>query len=261
MNTDLTLDEMQICRPERPEGLLSFLVSRSKSAVRSLTPSASDVLRGCADAINQILRTAIETRSKTDFDRVFSESFSKYAGLTMAVSHYATAVIEKPVIEQLIRESICEMEADFRTKGLAAFGATVRDQAMFTVWTLRKISELTAQINVTPVIEAQRDNDREFCRNFNFNALNAQFSLDCLNTALDDNRAIYPEVLEELVDGLRAMVNAYTWARRGLELRIPSEELTSQVSPMEAEDVALMDFSFSEAPEWMYDERGMDAIK
>jgi hypothetical protein len=118
MNNELTMVGGLICRSERPEGLLSFLVSRSKSAARSLTPSASEVLRGCADAVNQILRTAIETRSEAEFDQVFSDSFPKYAGLTMAISHFATAVIQKPIIEQLVRESICEMEADFRDKGL-----------------------------------------------------------------------------------------------------------------------------------------------
>jgi hypothetical protein len=256
MNSEITMDGVRICSPERPEGLLSFLVSRSKRAARSLTPSASDVLKGCADAINQILRTAIEARNKTDFVRVSNESFPKYAGLTMAISHYATAVIEKPVIEQLVRESICEMEADFRAKGLAAFGATVRDQAMFTVWTLRKISEITTQINAASAIKTSCEDDKEYCCNFNINALRAQFSLDCLNIALDDNRAIYPEVQEELVDGLRAMVDAYTWARRGLELRIPSsEELNFQTSPMEVEDEALMDFAFSGASEWLDEER------
>ena len=98
MNSAMAMEEGLICRAERPEGLLSFLVSRAKSKERSLTPSASEVLRGCGDAVNQILRTAIEARSKADFDRVFGDSFPKYAALTMAISHFATAVIQKPVI-------------------------------------------------------------------------------------------------------------------------------------------------------------------
>lgn|ERR1035437_8787940 len=260
MNNELTLDNEMICRSDRPEGFFSFLVSRSKSAARSLTPSASEVLNGCADAVKQVLRSAIETRSEAEFCRVFNDSFSKYAGLTMAISHYATAVIQKPVIEQLVRESICEMEADFRDKGLAAFGATVRDQAMFTVWTLRKINELTTQISATPVVSSQKAADKEYCSNFNLNALRAQFSLDCLDMALEDDRAIYPEVLEELVDGMRAMVNAYTWARRGLDIRIPRVETFPQTSLADNEDMALMDLSFSGAFEWFDNERGVDAI-
>jgi hypothetical protein len=251
MNSALAMDEGLICRPERPDGLLSFLVSRAKSAPRSLTPSVSEVLRGCADAINQILRTAIETRSAAEYDRVFKESFPKYAALSMAISHFASAVIQRSVREQLVRESICEMEADFREKGLAVFGAAVRDQAMFTVWTLRKIKELTTQIIAIPMDPARKKDDEEYSLHFNLNALRAQFSLDCLNFALDNEQAIYPEVLEPMIDGLRAMVDAYTWARRGLEIREPSPECSAEGSPMNQEDAALMDFSFSEASEWL----------
>ena len=261
MNSALTFDEGLICHAERPEGLLSFLVSRAKSASRSLTPSASDVLKGCGDAVNQILRTAIETRTKAEFRLVFNDSFPKYVALTMAISHYATAVIQKPLLEQLVRESICELEAGFREKGLATFGATVRDQAMFTVWTLRKINELTTQILTAPMESARKIEDEEYCANFNINALRAQFSVDCLNMALESERAIFPEVQEELVEGLRAMVNAYTWARRGLEIRFPSGESHVEVSPMDAEDSALVNFSFSEASEWFDEERGVDVSR
>lgn len=261
MNSALVMGEELTCSPERPEGLLSFLVSRAKSAPRSLTPSASEVLRGCGDAIDQILRTAVETRSKTEFERIFKDMFVKYAGLTMAVSHFASAAIPKPVLDQLVRDSICEIEADFRDKGLATFGAAVRDQAMFTVWTLRKISELTTQIIAAPVTKERRTEDEDFCTNFNLNALKAQFSLDCLNMAMEDGRAIYPEVQDELVEGLRAMVNAYTWARRGLDIRVPMAEPASRTVPIEDEDMALMDFSFSEASELLEEDRGVDAAR
>jgi hypothetical protein len=207
------------------------------------------VLRGCWDAIDQILRSAIETRTKAEFERMYEASFPNYVGLTMAISHFATAVIPKPVREQLVRESICELEADFRDKGLASFGAAVCDQALFTVWTLRKVSELTAQIIEAPLDRSRRAEDADFCSSFNVNALRAQFSLDCLETSLKTHRAIYPEVLDEVVDGLRAMVNAYTWARRGLELRIPVEEASVAATPLDDEDRALMDLSFAEASE------------
>jgi len=260
MSSALTIEASGMdFRHERPEGLMSFLVSRSKSSTRSLTPSSSEVLRGCWDAIEQILRSAIESRTKADYERIFESSFPKYVSLTSAISHFATAVIPKPVREQLVRETICELEVDFRDKGLVNFGATVRDQAMFTVWTLRKVSELTTQIMEAPLDKSRRTDDEEFCCNFNINALRAQFSLDCLETSLRTDRAIYPEVLEEIVDGLRSMVNAYTWARRGLELRVPSEELILEISPVDDEDRALLDFSLSVASEWLADERGLDA--
>lgn len=259
MNSALTFgEEKQFFREERHEGLLSFLVSRSKRAVRSLTPSTTEVLNGCAAAIDQILRNAIETRTRSDYHRVFRSSFPNYVRLTMAISHFATAVIEKSVREQLVRDSICELEADFRDKGLEAFGATVRDQAIFTVWTLRKVSDLTPQIVAAPLPKGKESEDEEFCANFNIHALRAQFNLDCLDMALKTEQGIYPEVLEEVVDGLRSMVNAYTWARRGLEIRIPRQEESVEFYPTDEDDRELMEFAFNEASDQLEDEKPRD---
>jgi hypothetical protein len=261
MNTALTFEQEELfCRSERPEGLFSFLVSRAKRAQRSLAPSAADVLAGCADVIGVILHSAIETRTKAEYVRVFNNLFPKYVAVTAALSQFATAVIQKPLLEQLVRESICEIEADFRDKALAAFGAAVRDQTMFTAWTLRKINELTDQIIALPVPAEKRSEDAEFSGKFNHHALRAQFSLDCLNVALDCEQAIYPEVLEELIDGLRSMVDAYTWARRGLELRLPSKEGEAiPILPIEQADTDMMDFAFSAVTEWQENEESADA--
>jgi hypothetical protein len=252
MNSALATGEM--FRDERHEGLMSFLVSRSKKAVRSLTPSTAEVLHGCSSAIDQILLRAVQTRTKAEFQNVFDAAFPKYVSLSMAISHFATAVIQKSVREQLIRESIGEMEMDFKDKGLAAFGAEVRDQAIFTVWTLRKVNDLTTQIIATPLPKDQENEDEEYCTKFNLHALRAQFNLDCLDASLKSKQAIYPEVLEEVVDGLRSMVNAYTWARRGLEIRLPSVEESVEHHPLTSDDLDLMDFAFNQVEDEKYED-------
>lgn len=248
MHSVVTVEEAGLAfSHERPEGVLSFLASRSKSSARVMTPSATDVFKGCSDIVNQLLRRTIETRSGAEFDRVFESEFPKYMGLTMAMSHLATAIVPKSIIERLTRESICEMEADFRDKGLATFGAAVRDQALFTVWTLRKISELVTQIVAIKPDESKKKDDAEYCANFNFHTFHAQFSLDCLNLALEAGQPVYPEVLEKLINGLRSMVNAYAWARRGLEARIPSVETVFVKTDLDQEDRDLMEAAFGEA--------------
>jgi hypothetical protein len=75
MNNELTLDNELICRPDRPEGLFSFLVSRSKSAARSLTPSASEVLNGCTDAVKQVLRSLLRREVRQSFVACFTTHF------------------------------------------------------------------------------------------------------------------------------------------------------------------------------------------
>jgi len=167
----------------------------------------------------------IEKRTAAEFNSALAETFPKYFALALSLSAIAKTVVPQDVVERLARESVCELESDFREKALHAFGANVRDQAMFTIWTLRKINDLLFQITSTKVDEAKVNEDKDFCHQFNFAALHAYFSLDCLEMALRLKQPIYPEVMPELINGLRSMVNAYAWARRGAELRFPSVEM------------------------------------
>lgn len=238
MNEALTLEAagLTLC-DERPlEGVLAFLVSRSRRFVRELSEPASDVFKGIAVTLDQLAMTMIEKRTAAEYKAAHSENFTKYAALTLALSHFATAIVPSDVVERLTRESICELESDFREKALSAFGSVARDQSMFTIWTLRKINDLVVQIHSMKLDEAKRKEDREFCLQFNIYALHAHFSLDCLSLALRLNRPIFPEVMTELVMGLRGMVNAYAWVRRGLELRSPSAEQPIEIMISDEED-------------------------
>lgn len=248
MNVAITADDAGLTlQGERLEGVLSFLASRSKSSARTLSPSISDVFNGCAAQLREILGNMIESRTKTDYQREFDRSFSKYVGLTLAMSHFASAVIPRESIERLSRESICEMEADFRDKGMNAFGEVIRNQALFTVWTLRKVNDLVDQIIAAKLDASKKKADSASCGNFNFHLFRAQFGLDCLNLALETNKAIYPDVIDEFTDVLKSMVNAYAHAREGLELRVPSIEPTLTIPPMDDEDRALLDMSMRSA--------------
>src|SRR5713101_2834057 len=147
MNVAMTADEAGMTlQRERIEGVLSFLASRSKNSARTLAPNAVEVFNGCAEELRGILSNMIATRNRAEHHREFQLLFPKYVGLTLAMSHFATAVIPRESIERLSRESICEMEADFRDKGTEVFGEAVRSQALFTVWTLRKVNDIVDQI-------------------------------------------------------------------------------------------------------------------
>lgn len=182
MNIALTADDAGMTlQSERLEGILSFLASRSKSSARTLSPNISEVFNGCAAQLRGILGSIIESRTRADYQREFDRSFSKYVGLTLAMSHFASAVIPRESIERLSRESICELEADFRDKGMDAFGEDVRNQALFTVWTLRKVNDLVDQIIAAKLDDSKKKADSASCVRFNFHLFRAQFGLDCLN--------------------------------------------------------------------------------
>lgn len=217
------------------ESALAFLASRSKKSAREVSAPAHEVFKGMVDATEQMLRRVIEARTEAEFRKVFEVSWPKYAAVGLALSSFAHAVVPADVIDRLTRESICELEADVRDKGLAAFGASIRDQVLFTVWTLRKISDVFAQMSA-----AKGEEDAEYRANFVCYAYRAQFSLECLQMALRLNLPIYPEVMDGLQDGLRSMVNAYAWARKGLALRLPEDDskMPTMVSDEEDDELA-----------------------
>ena len=248
MNPGCTMDDFGFAPSDRPENaVLAFLASRSRQPSRQLSAPAVEVFKGIRESVDQWLLATIEARTVAEYKRIFREVFPKYAGITLTVSGFVDAVVPKDVVNRMARESVCEMEADFREKGLMAFGAAVNQQVMFTAWTLRKISDLLIQIS--DVKPSNADADRECSQNFNLNVIGAKFSLDCLLMALRCNHPIYPEVVEELIEGLRSMVNAYAWARKGLELRIPEEDLSLDAPRMDDEDRDLLEAAWQNASE------------
>jgi len=248
MNEALTIEAAGlVLQNQKPsERVLAVLASRSKKSVRELSEPISDVFKGVSAVLEQLVMNVIEKRTVVEFETAFSENFPKYASLTAALSRIAIEIVPPGVVERLTRESICELEADFREKSLATFGAAIRDQAMFTIWTLRKISDLVIQISNTKIDESKRKEDEEYSLNFNSTALRAAFSLDCLNMSLRLNRPIYPEVIPPLIDGLRAIVNAYTWARRGLDLRLPQQQVLVEPHSDDEEDKMLLRASMTD---------------
>jgi hypothetical protein len=242
--------ELTMSGEERLEGALSFLASRSKSSVRVLSPTLSEIFNGCTEQVRTLLCNITEARNLAEYRQEFDRSFPKYTSLMLAMSHIANAAIPRESIERLTRESICEVESAFRDKAAAeAFGEAVRNQVLFTVWTLRKINDLVDQINAAKVEPSKRKVDREKCSMFTFYLFRGQLSLDCFNLALATRKAIYPDVADQLIDGLRGMVNAYAHAREGLELRVPGEEPKFDVPPLDEEDRAVLDASLDSAGE------------
>jgi hypothetical protein len=230
MNSAMTIESMDALLGHTH--VPAFLSSRPNKSARELSGTANEVLSGMMFAIEQMLMNTLQKRTSEEFDVAYNEYFPKYAAVMLALSRFADAIIPTDVVQRLTWESYCEREADFRDAGAAAFGAEIRSQALFTVWTMRKINELITQMRSVKRSEsAMTEEERECCQQYVVNALRANFSLDCLSLALRDKSSIFPEVQNELTDGLRAVVNAYAWVRRGAALHFPDQE--QPVAPIE----------------------------
>lgn len=223
----------------------SFLRFPSKRSARQISVSTEELLKNIADIHNQIIFGVIEKRTATEFRAARDEAFPKYLHLMRAVSDLARVLIPPQVLERLANESFSELESDFREHG-DLFGSAVRDQAIFTVWTFRKISSLVRQVPASGVSVCDRGKDIDLNSKFVPHALWTRFHLDCLTISMHSHKPIYPDVRDVIADGLRAAVNAYAWAKQGFELRNPVVEPLLAQYEWDDEDTELMDSSMSD---------------
>jgi hypothetical protein len=197
----------------------------SERPAKQLSGSADELMRNISSVLEDLVLCAVEKRTGFDFKAARKEAFPKYLEAIMALTSLIRIVVPQHVIEKLNREFFCELEADIREKGLAAFGPALRDQAVFTVWTLRKISDLLSQsasaakTDLKPTQQAA-----EIMQQLLAFMIWTRFHVHCLVTSIERNRTLYPEVLELVIDGLRSAVNAYGLSRRLLDALAPIPE-------------------------------------
>jgi hypothetical protein len=203
---------------------IPFVGVPSERSARQLSGATEDLVKTIAAVIDQLVLSAIENRTAADFHATWSEAFPNYARVMFALGALSRALIPAPVLEQVTSDSLCESEAEFREHSLAAFGSSIRDQALFSVWTLRKINDLALLLSKADLTVDEKHKDNEFSSSFMYQGLRTRYCLDCLSVSIRHRRAIYPEVLAAISDGLRSAVDAYAWIRQCVDLRIRTEE-------------------------------------
>jgi hypothetical protein len=211
--------------------VISFPTSSDEPPRQRIPKQAWEIIRSIASILEDLVFLSLEKRTASEFSSIRTEVFPKYFEAMQALSSLTAIAVPAPVLERLSGEFFSEMEATCRERALDSFGAEVRDQLIFTIWTLRKTSDLCRAIVARPLPPESKDEDAELALKYAQYAVWARFHIDCILKSIETHRPIYPEVLESVIDGLRAAVNAYAWARRGLELRSPAPNPI--VSPVE----------------------------
>lgn len=179
------------------------------------------------------------------------EAFPKYAIATRAFSGLAQIVLSSELIEGIPEDAFREVEKELLEKGLEQFGTEVRDQAIFTVWTFRKIWDVSKKFSsqgATP-----KADEAEMFRKLGVSIVIANFHLDCLVKSMTHHQPIHPDVLPEIIEGMRTAVNAYAWARRILAHRLPEDQSLLERAGWDQEDQDLLN-------EANLDFAGLDAI-
>jgi hypothetical protein len=221
---DMTMS-LQVSIAGAKEDSLAFLAFPARHAAAQVTGTENDLFKAIQTILHQLLADVCAKRTAEEFRAVRSEAFPKYVQIMTSLAGFVSAVVPQNVIDRLTYESFSEMESSFRSAGAPAFGQYVKDQAMFTVWTLRKINDLVKdgrlnRLPKTSLIPA----DRELAQQFFGSILYSRFHVDCLLMSLHTEVALFPEVLELISDGLRPLVNAYAYIRQASDLRSDQSE-------------------------------------
>jgi hypothetical protein len=218
-----------------------FVISSSPKEVAS--GAVEDLVKNIGVVLQKFFLTAIEKRTATEFRSFYGEIFPNYSKIMYALGVLSAALIPRGMLEQMTYDSLCEMESDFRDNAIGAFGSSVRDQAMFTVWTLRKINDLAQRLSKTLANPSEEGKDSHYSSSFMVHGLRMRFGLDCLLVSMHNRRPIYPEVLEVISDHLRSAVDAYAWLRQAVDLRHQAEEPTLPFISLDDEDREFIDAS------------------
>lgn len=220
--------------------MLAFPGASDRSG-KKLSMSADELMRNISSMMEDLVLCTIEKRMAVDFKAARADAFPKYLEAVGALVSLIKIAVPQHVIERLNREFFCELEADLREKGLTAFGRDLRDQAVFTVWTLRNISDLSTQIAVGAKTDIKPSPEiADTMAQLLFSAVWTRFHVNCLVTSIRRQAAIYPEVLELVIDGLRAAVNAYGLTRRLADQVAPLPEVKVDPVEWDEEEEALL---------------------
>jgi hypothetical protein len=195
-----------------------------RTARKTLPGSADKVLRTISAILDEMVVGVIALRTEAEFKTAFAEVFPKYVELVIAFGRVASAVVPRNTIIRLSAESFSEIEADIREHGSACFGDNLRERAVFTVWTLRKTSDLLEMLQQGNIDKEQEAKDRECASEYFLHALIARFHVDCLVVAMRRNQPIYPEVVPTVDNGLLSIVDAYAWVKQAVDLRFPTND-------------------------------------
>ena len=191
MNSEALVQNFPFALNRQEETMTLIGLPSRKVARQELSGAVDDVVKAVAALIQKMVLSAIDKRTGEDFHAAVEESFPVYTRLISSLSSILQPLVPRHVIETLVNESYSELESDFREHATIKFGSDIKDQALFTVWMLRKTSDLAGiVISAGKVAEINKKRDGEIAGNYANRALMARFNIDCLVLAIHARKNI-----------------------------------------------------------------------
>ena len=162
---------------------------------------------------------AANAPSVQDFHAIRERAFPKYMNLTAALDNVIRAKLDLSDLPGLVDASFEAVERDFYAEAESYFGSEIRDEIAFSLSTLRSAYRWVSHLLTVKPPNESLGQDREYSRQFAISSTWVHFHLEGLRAGLWKGHVIVPDVVQELLEGLRQSVMAYSYVRAALDLR------------------------------------------
>jgi len=197
-----------------------------------------------------LLKQLIVAKNKEEFRSSRKKIFRDYVNLAFIISNsFSVAAAENPSIRQLAtKEAFKLVEHILHAEGTPRLGCNTVREAIFCLDTLRRAHRIVEKLHSRGNVPRElTEKDHQLSSEFTYSALWAHLHLDCVRIIVRQSKGeVEKVVLDEILDGARSAVMAYSYARQGLELRNSQESYLLEGNALDAEDEELLQESYSD---------------
>jgi hypothetical protein len=213
-------------QPEMLFGAASF--TEKGTVQRRLQRDVGLAVKLMSRQMDSMIKPLIACRTKEEFCKLRDEIFPKYANACFAVSSMMKSVVTNVDHVEIIQESLSSIIKTFRNVGAAYLGSDGKSEVLFCLSTMKKAFGMVRLLLARPTPPGLEERDLELAKAFATNVVFFQLNFTCLLLAMSSEDSLNPEVLEEILEGLRPSVMAYAAIRQAMDIRGFSEERYTQ---------------------------------
>lgn len=220
-------------------GTLGSAFEAPKDAESFLTRNDEQLIRNLGTMLEKQILAALDARSASEFCQVRSQVWPKYCRALRALADTIRNMAPDHLIDHATKAAMETYSEDLQKRPVH-FGEKLREQAVFTLWTLGKIRTLSFSL-VSPPVPALRGKDLELCNEYRLCSLWTQFHMDVVIQSIKFDKTIPDEIQKLVCEGLRTAVNAYAIMKEAYALRHPrTEQPPATGLPWDEEDEQLL---------------------
>lgn len=191
-----------------------------EAALKKLQGALAEITGHIARSMSHIRLRLINCATVEEFLNLREKSFQSYLDLNMAISNVVVAFHIDPIeYAHMGQEALTETEKEITANAQLYLGEESFKELLFCIATLKSTVRLLPRLQSTPPSDEAKEKDSELASKFFVANAFVGLHLECLKMAIAHNQTLSPDILSEIMGGIRNAVMVYSCARMGLDLR------------------------------------------